>query len=137
MITPNHELNSNSLYTFVLTVPNNDPVSSTFQTRRDFSILGVLPADQSSYVPVNSGIEIYFSHTGFEDLDKYFAISPQVEGRFERNGYAAVFIPKELNRVHPHHNNPKRPCAERDGSGAIGNYAFSFRNSTRTGPGTQ
>ena len=51
LITPNQELNSNSLYTFVLTVPNNDPVSWTFQTRRDFSILGVLPADQSVMYP--------------------------------------------------------------------------------------
>ena len=45
---------------------------------------------------MNSGIEIYFSHTGFENLDKYFEIHPKVEGRFERNGYTSVFIPKKL-----------------------------------------
>ncbi len=96
VITPQKKLNTNSLYTFVLTTPDQETVSWTFQTRRDFSILGTLPADQSNYVPVNSGIEIYFSHTGFEDPGKYFQITPKVEGRFERNGYMAVFIPKQL-----------------------------------------
>jgi hypothetical protein len=96
LVTPEKELNTNSLYTFVITTPDNKTVSWTFQTRRDFSILGTLPAHQSSYVPANSGIEIYFSHTGFGDIDKYFEISPKAEGRFERNGYAAVFVPKKL-----------------------------------------
>jgi len=97
VVTPQKELNTNSLYTFVLTLPNNETVTWTFQTRRDFKVLGTLPADQSNYVPVNSGIEVYFSHTDYEDLTKYFSISPQVEGRFERNGYAVVFIPKKLD----------------------------------------
>lgn len=136
LITPNHELNSNSLYTFVLTVPNNDPVSWTFQTRRDFSILGVLPADQSSYVPVNSGIEIYFSHTGFEDLDKYFAISPQVEGRFERNGYAAVFIPKELKPGTIYTITIRKGLALKGTDLVLSeNYAFSFETAPEQDPG--
>lgn len=96
LVTLEKELNPNSLYTFVITTPEEKTVSWTFQTRRDFSILGVLPAHQSNYVPVNSGIEIYFSHTGFGNIDKFFDISPKAEGRFERNGYTAVFIPKKL-----------------------------------------
>lgn len=96
VITPEKELEANSLYTFVITTPSDETISWTFQTRREFAILGTLPANQSSYVPVNSGIEIYFSHTDFEDLDNYFEISPQVKGRFERNGHAAVFIPEKL-----------------------------------------
>ncbi len=96
VIKPQTKLNTNSLYTFVLTTADKETVSWTFQTRRDFSVLGTLPADQSNYVPVNTGIEIYFSHTDYEDLNKYFEISPKAEGRFERNGYAVVFIPKKL-----------------------------------------
>lgn len=96
LVTPKKELKSNSLYTFVITTSDENTVSWTFQTRRDFSVLGTLPAHQSAYVPVNSGIEIYFSHTEFGDIDKYFSISPKAEGRFERDGYTAVFIPKKL-----------------------------------------
>ena len=96
LITPERELEPNSLVRFVITTPENESISWTFQTRRNFAVLGTLPAHQSSYVPVNSGIEIYFSHTGFANPEKYFEISPKVEGRFETNGYMAVFIPKKL-----------------------------------------
>ncbi len=96
LITPEKEFITNSLYTFVITTPEKEVVSWTFQTRRDFAVLGTLPAHQSGYVTINSGIEIYFSHTGFGKVEQYFEISPKVDGRFERNGYAAVFIPKKL-----------------------------------------
>lgn len=96
LVNPEKELEKNSLYTFVITTPDNETVSWTFQTQREFEVIGTLPANRSSYVPVNTGIEIYFSHKDFGDIDKYFEISPKAEGRFETNGYAAVFIPKEL-----------------------------------------
>jgi len=75
IITPEEEFEPNSLVRFVITTPENETVSWTFQTRRDFTVLGALPAHQSSYVPVNSGIEIYFSHPGFANPEKYFEIS--------------------------------------------------------------
>lgn len=96
LVSPEKEFEENNLYTFVLTTQENETVSWTFQTQRGFSILGTLPGHQSNYVPVNSGIEIYFSHKDFGNVDKYFEISPHVAGRFETNGYTAVFIPKKL-----------------------------------------
>ncbi len=96
LLTPERKLDENSLYTFVITTPENKTVTWTFQTQRKFSVLGTLPANQSGNVPVNTGIEIYFSHKNFKDIEKYFVISPKAEGRFETNGYAAVFIPKNL-----------------------------------------
>ena len=96
LVSPEKEFEENSLYTFVITTPENETVSWTFQTQRSFAVLGTLPAHQSGYVPVNTGIEIYFSHKDFGDIEKYFEISPKAEGRFETNGYAAVFIPKNL-----------------------------------------
>lgn len=96
LVSLEKELEPDSLYTFVIITPEGKNVSWTFQTRRNFSVLGVLPAHQSNYVPVNSGIEIYFSHTTFGDIDEFFDISPRVEGRFERDGYMAVFIPEKL-----------------------------------------
>ncbi|AGC67529.1 alpha-2-macroglobulin domain protein [Thermoclostridium stercorarium subsp. stercorarium DSM 8532] len=96
IVIPEKELEQNSLYTFVITTPDNEQISWTFQTQRNFTVLGTLPANRSNFVPVNSGIEIYFSHKNFGDIEKYFEISPKVEGRFETNGYAAVFIPKKL-----------------------------------------
>lgn len=96
IVSPEEELQQNSLYTFMITTPEKETITWTFQTQRDFTVLGTLPANQSAYVPVNSGIEIYFSHKNFGDIEKYFEISPKTEGRFETSGYAAVFIPKKL-----------------------------------------
>ncbi|MFA6982674.1 MAG: hypothetical protein WC276_01865, partial [Sedimentibacter sp.] len=43
--------------------------SWAFQTKKKFEIEGTLPADKSSYVPSNSGIEMYFSLSGLGELD--------------------------------------------------------------------
>jgi uncharacterized alpha/beta hydrolase family protein len=54
-----------------------------FQTQASFKITGSLPAERSLSVPVNSGIEINFSHENFSDISSFFEISPAVKGRFE------------------------------------------------------
>lgn len=66
----------------------------SFQTRAAFAILGTLPRDQGSGVPVNTGIEFTFSHDDYSDIDPFFEITPAVSGRFERHGRTAVFVPK-------------------------------------------
>jgi hypothetical protein len=135
-ITLEKELEANSLYTFIITTPDNENISWTFQTRRDFAILGTLPANRSNYVPVNSGIEIYLSHTGFDDMDEYFEISPNVEGRFERNGYAAVFIPKELQPGTIYTVTIKKGLALKGTDQKLSNdYTFAFETVPEQEPG--
>ena len=55
-----------------------------------------LPRDKGTSVPVNSGIEITFSHSGIENAEECFEISPKVEGRFEWNKKTLVFVPERL-----------------------------------------
>lgn len=98
-IKPAREFKQNSLYTFRIKSPDRSDITWTFQTCATFRILGAFPADKTADVPTNSGIEIYFSHEGFEDLDKYFEISPKAEGRFERHKKAVVFVPKALKEA--------------------------------------
>ncbi|MCX8130598.1 MAG: Ig-like domain-containing protein [Clostridia bacterium] len=95
LITPSRAFEQNKLYTFRLKNGNTD-ITWTFQTSAVFKISGVFPSDKSANVPVNSGIEIYFSHEDYEDIDKYFEISPSTPGTFERHKKAAVFVPKKL-----------------------------------------
>lgn len=71
------------------------PYKWSFQTRAAFRLLGTLPRDQASGVPVNTGIELTFSHEDYTDLDSRLRISPAVPGRFERHGKTAVFVPAE------------------------------------------
>jgi hypothetical protein len=137
LIAPENEFEPNSLCRFVLTTPENEPISWTFQTRRGFTVLGTLPAHQSSYVPVNSGIEIYFSHTGFANPEKYFEISPTVEGRFETSGYTAVFIPKKLEPATIYTVTVKKglPLNGTDQKLAE-DYVFAFETEPEQTPGT-
>ncbi|KNY26851.1 stalk domain-containing protein [Pseudobacteroides cellulosolvens] len=93
-ITPSRPLFENSLYIFRLKLEKE--ITWSFQTRQTFRILGTLPTDQSVNVPVNSGIEINFSHEDFSDIGNFFEISPKVEGRFEIHKKTAVFVPKKL-----------------------------------------
>jgi uncharacterized protein YfaS (alpha-2-macroglobulin family) len=95
-IKPAQQLKQNSLYTFRIKSPERDDITWTFQTNTAFRILGAFPGDKTTDVPTNSGIEIYFSYEDFEDIDKYFEISPKAEGRFERHKKAVVFVPKGL-----------------------------------------
>ena len=95
-IKPSIPFEQNRLYTFRIKSPDRADITWTFQTNAAFKILGTFPADKTADVPTNSGIEIYFSHEEFEDVDKYFEISPKVEGRFERHKKAVVFVPKDL-----------------------------------------
>lgn len=95
-IKPAQQFKQNSLYTFRIKSPERDDITWTFQTNAAFRILGAFPGDKTTDVPTNSGIEIYFSHEDFENVDKYFEISPKAEGRFERHKKAVVFVPKGL-----------------------------------------
>lgn len=66
-----------------------------FQVKDSFKILNNIPRDTGVDVPVNSGIEVTFSHENFYDYEKYFNIEPKVEGKFEKHGRTLVFVPKD------------------------------------------
>lgn len=69
-----------------------------YEIKRQFKVMSTLPADQSSDVPINTGIEVTFSHENFSDKDmaNYFTIEPKVEGRFEKHKRTVVFVSKGL-----------------------------------------
>ncbi|MGE4282793.1 MAG: Ig-like domain-containing protein [Clostridia bacterium] len=70
--------------------------SWAFQTQKIFTLVRSLPYDRSAYVPVDSGIELTFSHEGISDIEKYFEITPKVDGHFEHHSKTIVFIPEKL-----------------------------------------
>jgi hypothetical protein len=90
-------LKSNSIYNLSLNDKDTGEKKSwAFQTKRKFGVLRTLPRDRSTQIPVNSGIEITFTHDGIENAERYFEISPKVSGRFERNKKTLVFVPQKL-----------------------------------------
>lgn len=95
-IKPSGIFEQNRLYTFRIKQKDSNDITWTFQTNSVFKISGVFPGDKTTNVPTNSGIEIYFSHEDYENIDNFFEISPSVQGRFERHKRAVVFVPKTL-----------------------------------------
>src|SRR5437899_1018848 len=64
--------------------------------RTGLSVVGTLPADGSTDVPVSTGVEITFSGSDLGNPQSYFSIEPSDSGRFERHKNTLVFIPAQL-----------------------------------------
>ncbi len=99
-INPKEDLETNSIYTFSINSEidgKTQEFSWAYQVKDTFKITGTLPGDKTSYIPTNSGIEIYFSHENydFDSIDNYFEISPKVDGEFEYHYKTLVFVPDE------------------------------------------
>jgi len=99
-IIPLEALTPNTIYTLSFDQDGlgKENMSWAFQTKSQFQVIRSLPAGQSTHVPVNTGIEITFSHEAFDPntVKDYFSISPSVEGTFEKHKKTLVFVPKEL-----------------------------------------
>lgn len=96
LIIPEETLEPQKIYNFSLALNEKTPLKWAFQTKGDFHIVHTLPRDKSSGIPINTGIEISFSHLNFAKIQDYFSITPQVEGTFEIHKKTAVFVPKNL-----------------------------------------
>jgi hypothetical protein len=86
------------LYRFTLVEEEGErPLRSwAFQAREPLSVVQTLPADATSDVPLDTGIEVTFSHDGIAGYEEQIDVDPPVEGRFERHKRVVVFVPKEL-----------------------------------------
>ncbi len=93
LVTPDAPLTYNKLYTFRL--EGEEPAVWTFQTAEKFRVESTLPGGMADSVPVNTGIEIAFSHDDFdlEQVKNGFEIKPNVAGSWEKHDKTAVFVP--------------------------------------------
>ena len=79
-IIPATSLSYNSLYVLRLYLSDEEYISWAFQTVERFMITRILPSNQATNVPVNTGIEITFSHSDHTPLENYFSIHPRLKG---------------------------------------------------------
>ena len=101
-ITPAKAFYEGKVYTFGINEKDGTKTTWAFQTSTGLKIIASFPADQSTYVPVNTGIEIYFNQAKFENYIDNFEISPYVEGEFEVHKNVLVFVPQklEVNKIY-------------------------------------
>lgn len=71
--------------------------SAAFQTEQEFGVETAYPKNNYSYADVKTGIELKFTYPDVEisEYKKYFSISPEVEGTFEKHGATLSFVPEE------------------------------------------
>ena len=72
ILKPAEPLEQNKVYYIDIKTKAGDTVSFAFQTKRDFTVLGSLPDNMSSNVPVDTGIELYFTYPDVENISDYF-----------------------------------------------------------------
>jgi len=70
------------------------PLVWAFQTESEMSMVATLPADESAWVPLDTGIEMTFSRS-VSAAEIFFSITPAVAGRFEYYDKTVVYVPKE------------------------------------------
>lgn len=91
-------LKANIIYKIAVEDKNKGiSTSKAFQTSKEFRVLRTLPRDKSTYVPINTGIEITFTHTDMNNIKDYFEITPAVKGSFEIHKETAVYVPEKLD----------------------------------------
>ena len=77
------------VYRFSLAVEASAPNvlgSWAFQTKSPISVVQTLPRHQSTFVPLNTGIELTWSHDNVENLAGHFEIDAYGVGLYRRHG---------------------------------------------------
>jgi hypothetical protein len=92
LIVPTQALDANTVYKFLLDT-DGQQLSWAFTTKSSLKVSSTLPANETTNVPVNSGIEIYFNSDKVGDITSYFNIEPFVNGTFKQEGNRVVYIP--------------------------------------------
>ena len=86
------------IYRFTLGDPDEPAATFSFQTEKALAVSGMLPADGSGIVPLNTGIEVSFTEAiDPDDAGDAFSLSPAVKGRYMLypDGRTVAFIPEE------------------------------------------
>jgi len=68
--------------------------SFAFQTKTPVGVVQTIPRDQSTDVPINTGIELTFGQEGIQEIEGHFRIEPDVPGSFEVHRRVVVFVPQ-------------------------------------------
>jgi len=68
--------------------------SFAFQTKAPVGVMQTIPGNQSTGVPINTGIELTFTQEGVQDIEGHFRVEPDVPGRFEVHKRVIVFVPQ-------------------------------------------
>jgi len=98
-LTPKQQLPEGVIYKIQTTtstdVQMDHDYSWAFNVKEQFGFSDTLPNNETSGVPVNTGIEVTMNRLDIsQDVQKYFVVEPSVKGRFEVGLDKIVFVPE-------------------------------------------
>lgn len=70
--------------------------SWAFQVKDTFKVAQTLPRNETTYIPLDTGIEITFSQDNFKNYEDKVKIEPETKGKFEKHNRTLVFVPESL-----------------------------------------
>jgi len=126
LATPAIPLLPNSIYIFRLAREGHADITWAFQTTVRFELMSTLPRHESTNVPVATGIEFVFSHSGETNIEDFFSIYPNVPGRFIHRDNTAVFMPTNPLRHGQIYTVTLAEGVSQNDSERIGQRVFSF-----------
>jgi hypothetical protein len=104
-----------------------------FQVKDSFKIFNALPRDMATGVPLNTGIEITFSHENFSNYEEYIEMNPRIPGRFEKHGRTLAFVPERLDPGTVYHIRVKKGLPLSGSEETLKeDYVFAFETQTET-----
>ena len=93
-LTPSEPLLPGVVYRFALHGVSGELLDTwAFQASQPLRVVGTLPEDEVSDVPLDTGIEITFDQDGLADVAAHVTIAPATPGRTEQHGRTFSFIP--------------------------------------------
>ena len=82
-ITPTEPLTPGAAYRFTLKAADGTEVGSwAFQAHQPLRVIGSVPANTETDVPLDTGIEVTFDQDGVVDAASHVTINPTVERAF-------------------------------------------------------
>jgi hypothetical protein len=132
VIRPRAALTPGELYRFSLSGPASGPPLQrwAFQASAPLSVVQTLPAHQATGVPLDTGIELTFSHSDVSGVRERLSIQPPVPGRFEMRKRTLVFVPARPLAAETLYSVVLEPGAEVRGSDLRLSEEFSFQFET-------
>jgi len=96
VLHPASALVAGTTYRFRLRRPDGTVAGAwSITAAKPLHVVGTLPSDETTDVPLDTGIEISFDQGGLTQdvLGEFVTVTPAVAGRFEVHGRVAAFVP--------------------------------------------
>ncbi|HXI82349.1 MAG TPA: Ig-like domain-containing protein [Verrucomicrobiae bacterium] len=138
VITPAEKLLPGTVYRFDLHGSTGELLDTwAFQAKQPLRVVGTLPENESSDVPIDTGIEVTFDQDGVSGADTHVSITPATKGRFEQHGRVLVFVPNRLLPATIYTVTVSRGVTVADtGEATISDVKFQFETAAKTEPTT-